>query len=409
MLENPTPSSSFLQAACQKFKPHYEKVARLFNGPDAPYPGIVYVAKVDCAEEVKLADFQASEQFMNIGLLCKRFAVAHYPTLLWSVPAVIARGSLNSKVKESGIESIAGAYQASTLLEALNERLGRVFDLEAQAEPKAAIATTGGSDGLAGDGQELARKVELHDIEEATTLAFDFIFSSVVLGPESRGALSSFVLLLASHHPSRRCREGSASLLVRLDDLWPPEGGNIDSAALGSVKKACKGSRPSFRGYRADVESMTSRKEAALWIWRAHNQVNGRLAKEEELDPQKGDPHFRKVQWPNERLCRTCHLAGSNSWNDDAVFTFLVDYFEHPHESEPAGLSEKAAVSDAVGVMEKQRSEEAMAESSAAAVPAGAAVLIALSSCGFAGAALWWRRQQKRRKLNRRRYSPLGI
>ncbi|GAB2219256.1 hypothetical protein Droror1_Dr00006889 [Drosera rotundifolia] len=35
--------------ACRNYKPYYEKVARLFNGPDAPHPGIILMARVDCA------------------------------------------------------------------------------------------------------------------------------------------------------------------------------------------------------------------------------------------------------------------------------------------------------------------------------------------------------------------------
>ena len=33
-------------------QPHYEKVARLFNGPDAVHPGIVLMTRVDCALKV---------------------------------------------------------------------------------------------------------------------------------------------------------------------------------------------------------------------------------------------------------------------------------------------------------------------------------------------------------------------
>ncbi|KAK8529269.1 hypothetical protein V6N13_102202 [Hibiscus sabdariffa] len=35
--------------ACRNYKPHYEKVARLFNGPNAVHPGIVLMTRVDCA------------------------------------------------------------------------------------------------------------------------------------------------------------------------------------------------------------------------------------------------------------------------------------------------------------------------------------------------------------------------
>ncbi|KAL0000150.1 hypothetical protein SO802_019752 [Lithocarpus litseifolius] len=35
--------------ACRNYKPHYERVARLFNGPDAVHPGIILMTRVDCA------------------------------------------------------------------------------------------------------------------------------------------------------------------------------------------------------------------------------------------------------------------------------------------------------------------------------------------------------------------------
>lgn len=33
-------------------QPHYEKVARLFNGPNAVHPGIILMTRVDCALKV---------------------------------------------------------------------------------------------------------------------------------------------------------------------------------------------------------------------------------------------------------------------------------------------------------------------------------------------------------------------
>ena len=33
-------------------QPHYERVARLFNGPDAVHPGIILMTRVDCALKV---------------------------------------------------------------------------------------------------------------------------------------------------------------------------------------------------------------------------------------------------------------------------------------------------------------------------------------------------------------------
>nr|GMD26649.1 sulfhydryl oxidase 2-like isoform X1 [Ipomoea batatas] len=38
--------------ACRNYKPHYEKVARLFNGVDAIHPGILLLTRIDCALKV---------------------------------------------------------------------------------------------------------------------------------------------------------------------------------------------------------------------------------------------------------------------------------------------------------------------------------------------------------------------
>ena len=38
-------------------QPYYEKVARLFNGPDAVHPGIILMTRVDCANKVLILGF----------------------------------------------------------------------------------------------------------------------------------------------------------------------------------------------------------------------------------------------------------------------------------------------------------------------------------------------------------------
>jgi thiol oxidase len=37
-------------------QPHYEKVAKVFNGPDAAHPGIIVMARVDCASKVRSSE-----------------------------------------------------------------------------------------------------------------------------------------------------------------------------------------------------------------------------------------------------------------------------------------------------------------------------------------------------------------
>lgn len=67
-------------------QPQYEKVAKLFNGPDAAHPGIILMTRVDCAMKVlfncKLKYrvlflisyfFWASNKLLDVGFLPGRF------------------------------------------------------------------------------------------------------------------------------------------------------------------------------------------------------------------------------------------------------------------------------------------------------------------------------------------------
>ncbi|KAL0978978.1 hypothetical protein UPYG_G00178780 [Umbra pygmaea] len=64
--------------------------------------------------------------------------------------------------------------------------------------------------------------------------------------------------------------------------------------------------------------------QAVLWLWRKHNQVNGRLA-----GTMSEDPHFPKTQWPSPDLCPTCHEEqdGIHVWNEDKVLVFLKQHY----------------------------------------------------------------------------------
>jgi hypothetical protein len=42
-------------------QPHYEKVARLFNGADAVHPGIILLTRVDCALKVHTFSLRSSQ------------------------------------------------------------------------------------------------------------------------------------------------------------------------------------------------------------------------------------------------------------------------------------------------------------------------------------------------------------
>jgi hypothetical protein len=62
----------------------------------------------------------------------------------------------------------------------------------------------------------------IFDIEEATEEAFDIILAhKAIKSSETSASFIRFLQLLVAHHPSRRCRTGSAEILVNFDDICP--------------------------------------------------------------------------------------------------------------------------------------------------------------------------------------------
>ena len=86
---------------CQRFRPHYERLAACFNGP--PSDPLVRVAQVDCVAQARL---------------CTEFGVRGYPTLRFGHPADFTHGS-------HGADVDATPREADVLLAWLNNKLGR--------------------------------------------------------------------------------------------------------------------------------------------------------------------------------------------------------------------------------------------------------------------------------------------
>jgi len=103
--------------ACRNYKPHYEKVAKLFNGPDAAHPGIIVMARVDCASKV------------NVDL-CNKFSVDHYPFLAWGPPAKFDSPQWKPKQENSELELIDDGRTAERLLKWINKKMGSSFSLD---------------------------------------------------------------------------------------------------------------------------------------------------------------------------------------------------------------------------------------------------------------------------------------
>ncbi|GKV42939.1 hypothetical protein SLEP1_g50291 [Rubroshorea leprosula] len=433
--------------ACRNYKPHYEKVARLFNGPDAVHPGIILMTRVDCALKINTK-------------LCDRFSVSHYPMLFWGAPTKFLTGGWDPSQVKSEIRVIDDGRTAERLLSWINKQLGSSYGLDDQKfeneHPPSNISDPG----------QIARAV--YDVEEATATAFDIILEHKMIKSETRASLIRFLQLLVVHHPSRRCRKGSAQVLVNFDDLCPSDTCSADKhadvtdngkGALANIQICgkevprgywmfCRGSRNDTRGFScglwvllhsvsvriedgesqfaftsicdfihnfficeecrqhfyemcSSVKSPFSKaQDFALWLWSAHNKVNERL-KKEEASLKTADPKFPKIIWPPRQLCTSCyHSQSSNgnsedNWNRDEVFKFLTSYYGKTLISlyKEKDLLDNDATNVAI--------DELVASTNAVVVPVGAALAIAVASCAFGALACYWRSHQKNRKPRR--------
>ncbi|XP_022150611.1 sulfhydryl oxidase 2 isoform X2 [Momordica charantia] len=426
--------------ACRNYKPHYEKVARLFNGPNAVHPGKVLMTRVDCALK------------MNTNL-CDKFSVGHYPMLFWGPPSKFVSGGWNPKQEKSEIRNIDNGRTAEKLLNWMNKQMGSSFGLDDQKFENEHVLSN------ISDPGQIARAV--YDVEEATSTAFDIILEHKMIKSETRASLIKFLQLLVVHHPSVRCRKGSAEILVNFDDLSPSDMKQEVASEKGAVKNFqicgkdvprgywifCRGSRNDTRGFSCglwvllhslsvrieDGESQfaftticdfvhnffvceecrqhfyelcssvstpfNKARDFALWLWRAHNKVNERLLKEEE-SVGTADPKFPKMTWPPVQLCSSCYRSRSSKpveWDENEVHKFLTNYYGKMLASMYKTNSENVGVD---GVP-----EELAASTNAVAVPVGAALAIALASCAFGVLACYWRSQQKSRKYYHQRHS----
>ncbi|XP_057961429.1 sulfhydryl oxidase 2 isoform X2 [Malania oleifera] len=436
--------------ACRNYKPHYEKVARLFNGPDAVHPGIILMTRVDCALKINTK-------------LCDKFSVGHYPMLLWGPPVNFASGSWEANQDKNKIRMIDDGRTADRLLNWINKQLGSSYGLDDEKFENEHLSSN------TSDRGQIARAV--YDVEEATSTAFDIVLEHKMIRSETRASLIRFLQILVAHHPSRRCRKGSAEILVNFDDLCPSDvlSANKQQSIIANGKGAlgnfqicgkelprgywmfCRGSKNDTRGFScglwvllhslsvriedgesqltfmaicdfihnfficeecrqhfyemcSSVSSPFNRtRDFALWLWSAHNNVNERLVKE-EASLGTGDPKFPKIIWPPKQLCSSCYSShgwknnGSIriEWDLDEVFKFLVNYYGKMLVSL---YKDKELHVD--GRTDGALAEDLVASTNAVVVPVGAALAIAVASCAFGALACFWRSQQKNRKPRR--------
>ncbi|KAF8095098.1 hypothetical protein N665_0341s0023 [Sinapis alba] len=425
--------------ACRNYKPHYEKVARLFNGPEAVHPGVVLMTRVDCAVK------------MNVKL-CDKFSIKRYPMLFWGPPRKFVGGSWEPKQeKKSEILVVDEWRTADLLLSWINKQLGSSYGLDDQKVGNEHLLLSNVS-----DHEQISQAV--FDIEEATEETFDIILSlKAIKSSETGASFIRFLQLLVPHHPSRRCRKGSAEILMNFDDLCPAGECSYDSGVNNNTLRNfhicgedlprgyymfCRGSKNETRGFSCGLwilmHSLSVRiedgesqfaftaicdfinnffmcdecrrhfhdmclsvktpfkkaRDIVLWLWSTHNKVNERLKRDED-SLGTGDPMFPKMIWPPKQLCSSCYLTSTGKnidWDHDEVYKFLKNYYGpklvSSYKKKSEGVSKEVVVA----------AEEMAVPTNALVVPVGAALAIALASCAFGALACYWRTQQKNRK-----------
>ncbi|KFK33346.1 hypothetical protein AALP_AA5G002100 [Arabis alpina] len=427
--------------ACRNYKPHYEKVARLFNGPDAIHPGTVLMTRVDCAMKTNTK-------------LCDRFDVSHYPMLFWGPPTKFVSGSGEPKKTKSELLVIDDGRTAERLLNWINKQLGSSYGLDDQKFENEHVMSN------ITDYKQISQAV--YDIEEATAVAFDIIIEhKAIKSSETSASFIRFIQLLAAHHPSRRCRKGTAEILVNYDDLCPSgkcsyevSGGKDTLGNFPICGKDvprgyymfCRGSKNDTRGFSCGLwvlmHSLSVRiedgeshfaftalcdfvnnffmcdecrlhfndmclsvktpfkkaRDFVLWVWSTHNKVNERLIKD-EASLGTGDPKFPKMIWPPKELCPSCYLSSSQKnieWDEDQVYKFLKNYYGPKLISLYKEKSVMGSKKETITA-----TEDMTVATNALVVPIGAALAIAVASCAFGALACYWRTQQKNRKPRR--------
>ncbi|KAL0446805.1 UNVERIFIED_CONTAM: Sulfhydryl oxidase 2 [Sesamum latifolium] len=417
--------------ACRNYKPQYEKVAKLFNGADAVHPGIILMTRIDCALKINTN-------------LCDKFSVGHYPMLLWGPPSKFVSGSWDPKKDKSEICSIDDGRTADRLLNWINKKINSSYALDDKKYEHEHFHTN------ASDPGQIVRAI--YDVEEATSTALDIILDHKMIKSETRASLVKFFQLLVVHHPSKRCRKGTAKILVDFDDVSANKESPIvgDKVALRNYQICgkdvprgywmfCRGSKNETRGFRANVSEKGQKqlitfklqeaifsdtsvsfavvdcgsyyihflvsnpfkkaRDFVLWLWDAHNKVNKRLMKE-EASAETGDPKFPKIIWPPRQLCSSCYLNKNSKdndntqirWDHDEVYRFLIRYYG---ETLTTLYKDKELLTDRRP--DVMLSEDLIASSHAVVVPVGAALAIAVASCAFGALACYWRQQQKSR------------
>ncbi|MCL7031043.1 hypothetical protein MKW94_016453, partial [Papaver nudicaule] len=290
--------------ACRNYKPQYERVARLFNGREAVHPGTILMARVDCAEKINTK-------------LCDQYSVTYYPMLLWGPPSKFVSGGAEAKQKGE-IVAIDDGRTADRLLNWINKHMSSNYNLDDEKYENEHLIVN------MSDHKQIVRAV--YDVEEATSSAFDIILGSKVVNSKTRPSLKGFLQLLVAHHPSRRCRKGSADILVNFDEFWPSDlsSSNKQEAIVSRGKDAvqvcgkevprgywiyCRGSKNETRGFSCLIFDCCMHTHTTLYEKQASFSISLVFAKQIQYFHVKVPYFRRKFIGKDQRHPLTSHSA----------------------------------------------------------------------------------------------------
>ncbi|CAD7078491.1 unnamed protein product [Hermetia illucens] len=106
---------------------------------------------------------------------------------------------------------------------------------------------------------------------------------------------------------------------------------------------------------RLKMWNVTSKDDAVLWLWNAHNQVNKRLAG----DPTE-DPAFPKIQFPSINSCPACRHEHSTKhsndidWDKVEVLQFLKN-IHNPQNISRYGVDDESVLPETPAKMRSKR------------------------------------------------------
>jgi len=102
------------------------------------------------------------------------------------------------------------------------------------------------------------------------------------------------------------------TVVARGDDHSALQDTKTIRAVIGQLFD-CQDCRNHFLQIPWTENSTQTRRDAQLWWWQAHNQVNSHV-QQLELQYQDADPEFPKIQWPAQAQCRDCQAPAVSSF-----------------------------------------------------------------------------------------------